>query len=95
MEADLALRNSARRLLRADLALVREDLADKGVGARAASRLTDAALDLLDDAIEGASANSGKIAGGVALAAVAGGLWVAREPILAAINDAVASIEDR
>lgn len=89
MEQDRALRDAALRLFKADTAMVREDLAEKGVGARAASRFTDAAMDMLDEAVDSAEAHKGALAGGLALAVLAGGLWFARGPILAALEDAL------
>ena len=80
---DKALRDAALQLFKADLALVRGDLDERGVGARAKDRLAGAALEMLDDAIDYAEDNKGWIAAGTAALA----LWFARKPILGWVAD--------
>jgi hypothetical protein len=75
--ADRELRDSALRLFKSDLALVRADLREKGVGARIAERIGDGTMDMVDDAVDLAEANKGKLA--ATAAAVV--LWFARGPI--------------
>ncbi len=75
---DKGLRDSALRIFKADLALIRGDLHDRSAGARIATRVGDATMDMLDDGIDYAAANKGKVA--AVLAAVA--LWFARGPII-------------
>jgi hypothetical protein len=75
---DKALRDAALDLFKDDLALVRADLAAKGVGARVAARVGEGTMETLDDAVDYAEANKGKVA--AAVAAVL--LWFARGPIL-------------
>lgn len=75
---DKAVRDAALRLFRSDLALVREDLRDKSAGERVVDRIGDATMDMLDDAIDYADENRGKVAA-VAIALVA---WFGRGPIL-------------
>lgn len=74
------MRDAALRLFKSDLELLRGDLRDKGPGARIAERVGDAAMDVLDEAIDYAAANKGK----TALFAAAAVLWFARRPILEA-----------
>lgn len=75
---DKALRDAALAVFQADLAFIREDLSERGVGKRVADRLGDATMDLVDEAVDYAEANKGEVA--AALAAVV--LWFARAPLL-------------
>ena len=75
---DKALRDAALSLFSADLALIRADLKERGVGARVADRIGSGTLEMVDDAADYAEANRGKIA--AAVAAVV--LWFARGPIM-------------
>jgi hypothetical protein len=76
--ADRELRESALRLFKSDLALVRADLRERGLGARIADRIGDGTMDMVDDAVDYAEANKGKLAA----AATAVVLWFARGPIM-------------
>ena len=82
MAEDKALRDAALRLFRSDLALVREDLRDRPAGARIADRIGDATMDMLDDAVDYADENRGKVAAG----AIAIVVWFARGPIVDALG---------
>ena len=82
------LRDSALRLLRADIDMVREDIAVRSLGARAADRVTEATLDLLDDALDLADDHRGAVAAGLGAMATAGALWLARRPIFDALAQA-------
>lgn len=62
---DRAMRDAALSLFKADLTLVRSDLAQRGAGQRVADRVTDAALDTVDDAVEYAQEHTGQVAAGV------------------------------
>ena len=75
---DRALRDAALRLFKADIAAVRADLAVRGVGARAADRVGDAALDTLDDAVDYAQDHKGQVAAGVSALV----LFLFRGPLL-------------
>ena len=75
---DKALRDAALQLFRSDIGLIRVDLEQRGVGARTKDRLGEAALGMLDDAIDWAEGNKGRVAAG----ATAVVLWFARKPIL-------------
>lgn len=79
---DRHLRDAARALVDADIANLRADLAVKGVGQRAVSRLAVGASEVYDEAIEVASDHKGALAAIVAALA----LWFARHPILEAIS---------
>ena len=75
---DKALRDAALALFKADLALIRADLDERGLGARVADRVGESAMDMLDEAVDYAEDNKGKVAAGVAAVV----LWFARRPIL-------------
>ena len=79
---DKVLRDSALALFKADLALVRADVNERGIGARIGKRLGEGTMETLDDAIDYAEENKGKIAAGIAAVI----LWFARGPILDAIG---------
>lgn len=80
---DKALRDSAWHLVSTDLALIRADLQERGIGGRVADRIGDSTMDMVDEAVDFAGANRGKVAAG--LAAIV--LWFARGPILDALGD--------
>ena len=80
---DKALRDAALQLFKSDLALIRGDLDERGIGARAKDRLGEAALSMVDDAIDVAEDNKGWVAAGTAAVV----LWFARKPILAWLAD--------
>ena len=80
---DKALRDAALQLFKSDLALIRGDLDERGVGARAKDRLGGAALDMVDDAIDYAEDNTGWVAAGAAAVV----LWFARKPIMRWVAD--------
>jgi len=81
---DRALRDAALRLFKADLDLVRGDLASRGVGQRAADRVGDAALDTMDEAVDYARDHKGQVAAGITAIL----LFLFRGPLL----DALASL---
>jgi hypothetical protein len=75
---DKALRDAALQLFKSDLALIRGDLEERGLGARVKDRLGEAALGMVDDAIDYAEDNKGWVAAGAAAVV----LWFARKPIV-------------
>ena len=90
MVEDKALRDAALALFKADLAMVRADLDERGIGARVKDRLGDSTMDVLDEAADFAEENKGKVA--AAIAAVV--LWFARGPILDALGRLIGDDED-
>jgi len=80
---DKALRDAALQLFKSDIALIRGELDERGVGARAKDRVSEAALGMLDDAIDYAEDNRSW----VAASAAAVMLWFARKPILGWLAD--------
>lgn len=82
MEADRAVRDSARRLLDANLEAVRADLAERGIGGRIIDRVAEAAADMADEATDLLQDNKGRVALGAGAAAAVGGLWVFRDQIV-------------
>ena len=87
---DKTLRDAALALFKADLALVRADLAERGVGARIGARLGESTMDVLDEGIDYAEENKGKVAAGVAAVI----LWFARGPILDALERLIGTEDD-
>ena len=87
---DKALRDAALSLFKADLALVRADLDERGLGSRIADRLGESTMEMLDDAADYAEDNKGKVAAGIAAVI----LWFARGPILDAVGRLVGDGED-
>lgn len=75
---DRELRDAALGLFKSDLALLRADLRERGLGTRLAGRLGEGTMDMVDEAVDYAEANRGTIAAFVAAAV----LWFARGPIL-------------
>jgi hypothetical protein len=80
---DKALRDAALQLFKSDIAIIRGDLDERSVGARAKDRVSEAALGMLDDAIDYAESNKGWVAAGAAALV----LWFARKPILGWVAD--------
>ena len=87
---DKALRDAALALFKADLALVRADLDERGVGGRIADRVGESTMDMLDEAVDYAEDNKGKLAAAIAAVIV----WFGRGPILAAIGGLLGDDED-
>ena len=87
---DKALRDSALALFKADLALVRADLDERGLGKRVADRLGESTMEMIDDAADYAEDNKGKVAAGIAAVI----LWFARGPILDGVGQLVGAEED-
>jgi hypothetical protein len=86
---DKALRDAALALFKADLALVRADLAERGLGQRIADRVGEGTMEMLDEATDFAEENKGKVAAGIAAVI----LWFARGPILDALGRLI-GVED-
>jgi len=75
---DRKLRDTALEVFSTDLRFIREDLRAKGVGERISDRIGSSAMDIVDEAVDYAEANTGRVA--AALAAVV--LWFARAPLI-------------
>lgn len=75
---DKAVRDAALALLKADIALVRADVEQRGIGGRISHRLSDSTMDMIDDAVDYAEENKSKVAAGIAAIVI----WFARGPIL-------------
>ena len=87
---DKALRDAALALFKADLALVRADLAERGLGQRIADRVGEGTMEMLDEATDFAEDNKGKVAAGIAAVV----LWFARGPILDALGRLIGEDEE-
>ncbi len=75
---DRALRDAALEVFTADLRFVREDLHARSVGQRITDRIGDSAMDIVDEPVDYAEANRGRVA--AAVAAIV--LWFTRAPLL-------------
>lgn len=82
LEEDRLLRDAALGLFKADLALIKADIAERGIGTRIKDRIGEGTADMLDDAVDYAEENRGKIAAVVAAVV----LWFARGPIIDALG---------
>lgn len=80
---DRALRDAARELVKADVSHVRSDLTAQGLASRFATRMSEGASDLYDEAVETAQNNRGVLM--TLIAAVA--LWFARNPIMSLLDE--------
>jgi hypothetical protein len=79
LEADRAVRNSARETFDLRLAQVRQDLEARGVGGRIADKIGQDAREMFEEAVEVADHNRGVVAGTIAALAI----WILRNPIVA------------
>lgn len=79
---DKTVRDAAKALVMADVAHIKNDLAQRGIGARVADRIGDGAVGVFEEAVEVADNHRG------ALAAIVGALilWFARNPIMAVFS---------
>ncbi|NVD43746.1 hypothetical protein [Qipengyuania atrilutea] len=83
LREDKAMRDAAYTLVRTDIAHLKADWAEKGIGARTVDRLKDGASEVYEEAVDVASDHRGVLA--ALLAAV--GLWFARNPIMSLFLD--------
>ena len=83
-----AHRNALKAELDSRLAIVRGDVAARGVGGRMADSAAQTAQDVLDEAIEVADENRAVVAGTIAALVV----WFLRTPLMALAEDAYARI---
>ena len=90
LSEDKALRDAALALFKADLAMVRADLKERGLGSRVADRVGESTMDMLDEAVDYAEDNKGKVAAGIAAVV----LWFARGPILDALGRLIGDEEE-
>jgi hypothetical protein len=75
---DRALRDAALEVFSADLRFIREDLHARSVSQRITDRIGDSAMDIVDEAVDFAEANRGRVAAAVAAMV----LWFTRAPLL-------------
>lgn len=83
LRADRAVRDAARALVDADVAHFRADLGGKDIKTRMLDRVTEGAVDVLEEAVDVAQSNRAALI--TLLAAI--GLWFARNPIMALFSD--------
>ncbi|MDN3645491.1 hypothetical protein QWY75_04615 [Pontixanthobacter aestiaquae] len=90
LREDRNLRDAALALVKADLSHLKTDIGMKGVGARLATRMSEGATDVFEEAVEVADSNKGAL---LALVAAVF-LWFARNPIMELFSDEEANGED-
>lgn len=78
------LRDSARALVDADLARLKEGMAERSIPSRAMDRASEGTADLLEQVSQVAGRNKGLIA--TLIAGVT--LWLARHPLIALLDSA-------
>ncbi len=61
---DRALRDAALEVFSTDLRFIRQDLRARSVGKRVTDRIGDSAMEIVDEAVDYAEANRGRIAAG-------------------------------
>lgn len=83
MDEDRIIRDSALSVVKADIAILRGDLDDKGVGRRVIDRISVGAVDVFDEAAALADNNRGILATLIGAVFV----WFARNPIMAMFSD--------
>jgi len=89
LREDRALRNAAKKLVKADFAFLKGDMAAKGIGGRIADRAKDGAADIAENTADYANENRVKVGTGIAVAALAFAGWIFRDRLSDAIYDLV------
>lgn len=90
---DRALRDAARGNVTHDVAFLKQEVRDKGVGARLLDTSKDNARTIAAGARDLAQDNRGKMAGGAALAVAGVVAWIFRKPIMAAVDGLIADMQ--
>ncbi|MXO90179.1 hypothetical protein [Pontixanthobacter aquaemixtae] len=83
LREDRILRDAALELVKADISHVKADFSAKSIGSRFATRMSEGAVDVFDEAVEAADSNKGVLT--TLIAAIV--LWFARNPIMALFSD--------
>lgn len=87
LRQDRALRNAAKRLVKADLGFLKGDVAEKGLGGRIADRAKDGAAGIAESAADFAGENKLQVGTGLVVAAAAFAGWIFRDRLGDAIYD--------
>lgn len=87
LHEDRIMRDAAKRLVKADVAFVKSDFSQKGVGGRLADRAKDGAAELSDSATEFADTHRAQIGTGIVVAAAAFAGWIYRDLIADTVYD--------
>lgn len=90
MQEDRMLRDAAKALVEADVAHVKSEFSGKSLGSRFATRVTEGATELYEDAAEAADKNRGVLATLIAAMFI----WFARNPIMAFFDDLLAEEDE-
>ncbi|APE28669.1 hypothetical protein [Aurantiacibacter gangjinensis] len=76
---DRTLRNAAKRLVKFDIACVKGDVSDRGVGGRALDRAKDGAAGIAESTAEYADTHRTQVGIGIALAMIAAVAYLFRD----------------
>lgn len=87
LREDRALRNAAKRLVKADVAFVKGDVAQKGIGSRIAGRAKEGAAGMAENTADYADENRAIVGTGVAIAIAAVVGWIFRDRLADAVYD--------
>jgi hypothetical protein len=87
LQEDRTLRDAAKGLLKSDLGFVKNGMAQKGLGARVASRAKDGAAEIAENTAGFADDHRAQIGTGIAVAALAVAGWLFRDQLADAIYD--------
>ncbi|GAA5050349.1 hypothetical protein GCM10023208_09240 [Erythrobacter westpacificensis] len=85
LHEDRALRNAAKRLVKADLGFVKGDMAEKGIGGRIAGRAKDGAADIAENTADYAGEHRLQVGTGFFIAAAAFAGWIFRDRLADAV----------
>ncbi|WP_120078510.1 hypothetical protein [Aurantiacibacter odishensis] len=85
LQQDRALRNAAKRLVKADFGFVKGDMAQKGLGGRIAGRAKDGAADIAESTADYASEHRLQVGTGIAVAVAAFAGWIFRDRLADAV----------
>ncbi len=85
LREDRALRNAAKRLVKADLGFLKGDMAEKGLGSRIAGRAKEGAAGIAENTAEYADENRIKVGAGLAIGIAAFFGWIFRDRLSDAV----------
>ncbi|MFB0611361.1 hypothetical protein [Aurantiacibacter poecillastricola] len=85
LHEDRVLRDAAKRLVKADIAFVKGDMSQKGLGGRMADRAKDGAADIAENAAEYADTHRTEVGTGLAVGILALIAWIFRDRLADAV----------
>lgn len=94
LREDRAMRNAAKGLVKSSIDNVKGDMAQRGFGARVASRAKDGAAQIADDSADFVRSHGNQVGTGLVIGALALVGWMFRDRIADAVNDVLNQDED-